>query len=262
MAKRVLAASLAAPLALTACSNDGALSSDPPKGIELVASGGFTSPMDAVASLDGSEFYFTAYVADEERQPALFKTAARAGSTAEVLAAGDPLESPTGLVLSCDGKTLYAADMGGEDGAIFSIAPSGGALAIPAKLGRLVIERRAQRCIPLDVMTPLQLTAEEARQDQALRPGRLHQFRIVVLTSIEHEDIENGVECGRTTRKGGSGRGRCGRKVREHARVVQQLGGRRAGILAHVFEPLEEETKRLAVRDGQPLARKHGAPSI
>lgn len=129
MAKRVLVAGLTVPMALTACSNDSGLSSDPPKGVELVASGGFTSPMDAVASLDGSEFYFTAYVADEERQPALFKTAARAGSTAEILAAGDPLETPTGLVLSCDGKTLFAADMGGEDGAIYTISPTGGTLA-------------------------------------------------------------------------------------------------------------------------------------
>jgi DNA-binding beta-propeller fold protein YncE len=89
--------------------------------------------MDAVASLDGSEFYFTAY--DDMKEPALFKTAARAGSAAEVLAVGTPLESPTGLVLSCDGKSLYVADIGGEAGAILSIATSGGTLADLAATG-------------------------------------------------------------------------------------------------------------------------------
>lgn len=130
MAKAILVAGLTAPFALTAChSSDGSLSSEPPKNVEQVASGGFTSPMDAVASLDGSEFYFTAYTTDADKLPALFKTAARAGSTAEVLAAGDPLETPTGLVLSCDGKSIFLADMGGDNGAIYSIAPSGGTLA-------------------------------------------------------------------------------------------------------------------------------------
>lgn len=127
MAKRILVAGLVAPFALTACSSsDDSLSSDPPKAVERVASGGFTSPMDAVASLDGSEFYFTAQ--DDQSQPALFKTAARAGSTAEILATGEPLESPIGLVLGCDGKSLYVADIGGETGGILSIATAGGTL--------------------------------------------------------------------------------------------------------------------------------------
>ena len=112
MAKRVLLATLTAPLALMGChSSDEDLSSDPPKNIEQVTTGGFRAPMDAVANLDGTEFYFTAI--DDLSQPALFKTAARAGASAEVMAAGDPLESQIGLVLSCDGETLYAADVGG-----------------------------------------------------------------------------------------------------------------------------------------------------
>jgi sugar lactone lactonase YvrE len=128
MAKRVLVASLSAPLALAACnSSDPSLSSDPPQSIERVATGGFTSPMDAVASLDGKEFYFSAF--DDAKQPALFKTKSTAGAAAEVLAAGDPLESPHGLVLSCDGKTLFAADIGGDAGAIYSISTAGGTLA-------------------------------------------------------------------------------------------------------------------------------------
>ncbi|HEX5061695.1 MAG TPA: hypothetical protein VFV99_20150, partial [Kofleriaceae bacterium] len=83
-----------------------------------------TSPTDAVASLDGREFYFAAY--DLEKQPALFRTASTAGATAEKIAAGDPLESPLGLVLSCDGKTLYIADIGGDAGAVLSVGTSGG----------------------------------------------------------------------------------------------------------------------------------------
>jgi sugar lactone lactonase YvrE len=133
MANRVLVTSLAAPLALTGCHSSDDLPSDPPKTVEKVASEGFTSPTDAVASLDGREFYFAAY--DLEKQPALFRTPSSAGATAEKLAAGDPLESPIGLVLSCDGDTLYVADIGGEAGAVLSIATSGGAITDLAVTG-------------------------------------------------------------------------------------------------------------------------------
>jgi len=128
MAIRNLVVGLAAPLALAACdSSDVSLSSEPPKGVELVASGGFHSPTDAVSSLAGDEFYFNA-IDDATGEPALYKTAARAGSTAEALAVGEPLESPIGLVLSCDGKTLYTADIGGESGKVLSIGTAGGDL--------------------------------------------------------------------------------------------------------------------------------------
>ncbi|HEY5922980.1 MAG TPA: hypothetical protein VIV11_14975 [Kofleriaceae bacterium] len=133
MAKRVLVTSLAAPLALTGCSSSDDLPTEPPKSVEKIASEGFTSPTDAVASLDGREFYFAAY--DLEKQPAVFRTAASAGATAEKLAAGEPLESPLGLVLACDGKTLYVADIGGEAGAVLSVATAGGAIADLAVTG-------------------------------------------------------------------------------------------------------------------------------
>jgi sugar lactone lactonase YvrE len=133
MAKRFLVTSLAAPLALTGCHSSDDLPSDPPKTVEKVASEGFTSPTDAVASLDGREFYFAAY--DLEKQPALFRTSSSAGATAEKLVAGDPLESPIGLVLSCDGSTLYVADIGGEAGAVLSIATGGGAISDLAVTG-------------------------------------------------------------------------------------------------------------------------------
>jgi len=128
MAKRIL---MAAPLALTACSDN--LPSDPPKSIERVAAGGFTSPTDAVASLDGREFYFAAY--DDAKVPAIFKVAATSGSTAQKLAEGEPLESPLGLVLSCDGKTLFIADIGGETGAVLSTSTDSGALTDLAVTG-------------------------------------------------------------------------------------------------------------------------------
>jgi DNA-binding beta-propeller fold protein YncE len=125
MANVFLVAALTAPAALTGCHSSGEdLSSDPPKMVERVATGGFTSPMDAVASLDGTELYFTAI--DDQNQPAVFRTAAVAGSSAEVLAAGEPLESPHGLVLSCDGDTLYVADIGGDAGSVLAIGTSGG----------------------------------------------------------------------------------------------------------------------------------------
>lgn len=133
MANRVLVTSLAAPLALTGCHSSDDLPTDPPKSVEKVASQGFTSPTDAVASVDGREFYFAAY--DIENQPALFRTSSTAGGTADKLASGDPLESPLGLVLSCDGKTLYVADIGGEAGAVLSIGTSGGVLTDLAVTG-------------------------------------------------------------------------------------------------------------------------------
>ena len=133
MAKRVLVTSLAAPLALSGCSSSDDLPTDPPKSVEKIASEGFTSPSDAVASLDGREFYFAAY--DLDKQPALFRTPSMMGATAEVMVAGDPLESPLGLVLSCDGKTLYVADIGGEAGAVLSIGTAGGSLTDLAVTG-------------------------------------------------------------------------------------------------------------------------------
>jgi DNA-binding beta-propeller fold protein YncE len=125
MANRVLVVTLAAPAALSACHSSDVLPSDPPKTVSMVASGGFTSPSDAVASPDGRTFYFAAY--DDAKAPALFETPA-AGGAAQELASGDPLESPIGLVLSCDGGTLYVADLGGDAGAVLATSTTGGAV--------------------------------------------------------------------------------------------------------------------------------------
>lgn len=129
MAKRVLVASLTAPLAVGACHSATDLPSDPPTKLTKVTSGGFTSPGDAVASPDGREFFFTGYTDDVDRLPAIFQTPSAPGSTASVLATGDPLEAPIGLVMACDGAQLYVADMGADTGAIMSVPPGGGALA-------------------------------------------------------------------------------------------------------------------------------------
>ncbi len=126
MAKRALAALTAAPVALVGCgSSDPDLPTEPPTQVTKVTSGGFQSPTDAVASPDGKTFYFAAY--DDQKTPAIFQVSSTPGSAPEVLALGDPLDTPIGLVLSCDGKTLYIADMGGEAGAILSLATQAGA---------------------------------------------------------------------------------------------------------------------------------------
>lgn len=129
MARQVLVA-LTAPAALIGChASDPELPSAPPTTVTQVASGGFTSPSDAVASPDGRTFYFTAYDL-ETREGAVFEVASEPGSAAAPLAIGAPLETPIGLVLSCDGQTLHVADAGANDeGAVFSLPVAGGAVA-------------------------------------------------------------------------------------------------------------------------------------
>ncbi|MCG8416499.1 MAG: hypothetical protein MJE77_00990 [Proteobacteria bacterium] len=85
-----------------------------PSQATMVASGSFEGPMDAVASPDGSTFYFSAHhrdaPADAVSTAAIFAVPSSGGS-AQVLASGAPLEDPAGLVMSCDGNTLYVADL-------------------------------------------------------------------------------------------------------------------------------------------------------
>jgi DNA-binding beta-propeller fold protein YncE len=127
MAKRVLVV-LTAPLAMVGCHLSGEdLPSDPPTSVTMVASGGFTSPSDAVASLDGSKFFFAAY--DTNQLPGIFVTSSEPGSSASVLANGDPLAAPFGLVMSCDGGSLYIGDIGNEYGAILTTATTGGPIS-------------------------------------------------------------------------------------------------------------------------------------
>lgn len=133
MANRILWALSSAPLALVGCSSsDSDLPTEPPTSIIKVTEGGFSSPTDAVASPDGKTFYFAAY--DDEKEPAIFQTASAPGSRAEVLAIGAPLSSPMGLVLSCDGATLYIADLAAvsnrdsQIGGVLATSTAGGAV--------------------------------------------------------------------------------------------------------------------------------------
>lgn len=125
MARRLLVALASTPAALIGChASDDGLPTDPPTSVTKVSSGGFQSPTDAVASPDGRTFYFAAW--DANQQPTLFKVSSEAAGPPTALAAGDPLEAPMGLVMSCDGNTLFVADMGGESGAILAAPAAGG----------------------------------------------------------------------------------------------------------------------------------------
>jgi hypothetical protein len=118
----------------------GGLPTNPPEEVSMVASGGFQSPMDAVASPDGSKFFFSGYTDEASPRPAIFSVAASGGGV-DTLVAGLPLEHPAGLLMSADGGTLYVADIGaragepGDDGAestqsvMYTLSAGGGALA-------------------------------------------------------------------------------------------------------------------------------------
>jgi DNA-binding beta-propeller fold protein YncE len=127
---------LAAPAAPGCDSGAEGLPQNPPQEVAKVTSGGFSSPTDAVASLDGSEFYFAAFTTDGDSPGtgAVFRTAATAGSSAELLTSA-PLEMPTGLVLSCDGDTLYVGDAGADTGGLYALPSKGGALTELAATG-------------------------------------------------------------------------------------------------------------------------------
>ncbi len=116
---------LAGALVLPACGGSGEdggdkeLPTTPPETVTKVTEGGFDSPMDAVSSPDGSTFYFSAHLSMDdsavESTAAIFKVAA-SGGEAEVVYTGLPLEDPSGLLISCDGATLYIADGGHQAG--------------------------------------------------------------------------------------------------------------------------------------------------
>ena len=112
-------------------------SSSAPGAVSMVASGGFTRPLDAVSTHDGRVFYFTGFTEDAERRAAVFRVAA-AGGSAEAVHTGAPLAFPTGLVMSCDDSTLYVADMRSEsDDPEAIIGDAGGLYAIATATGAL-----------------------------------------------------------------------------------------------------------------------------
>lgn len=117
---------LGVSLTAVGCAPSGGAAPDLPTSVKQVARGGFTSPADAVASPDGETFYFSARTA--AGSAAFFRVAAKPGSQATALASGGPLLAPRGLVLSCDGLTLYGSS-GGKGGApIYALPTAGGTL--------------------------------------------------------------------------------------------------------------------------------------
>ena len=105
---------LVAACGLAACGGDKTIEPIAPTATSMVASGSFEGPMDAVSSPDGTTFFFTAHrtdaPADAESTAAVF-TVPAAGGAVEILAADSPLEDPSGLLMSCDGSTLYVSDL-------------------------------------------------------------------------------------------------------------------------------------------------------
>lgn len=150
MAKTVLVALTAAPFALVGCDSSEDLPTTPPTTVTQVATGGFSSPTDAVASPDGKTFYFAAHD-DESGQPAIYRTASEPGSSPEVIALGAPLDMPIGLVMSCDGKALYIADMGSDAGAVLTMPTETGSAV--TDLGATGIDRPGGLAMAKDCKT-------------------------------------------------------------------------------------------------------------
>jgi sugar lactone lactonase YvrE len=107
--------------ALPACGDDGGggpLPAVAPTGVTLVVDGdeaGFESPLDAVSSPDGATFYFSATASAEVTESdsrATIYSVPSAGGEVDIMYQGAPLREPTGLLMSCDGATLYIADIG------------------------------------------------------------------------------------------------------------------------------------------------------
>jgi sugar lactone lactonase YvrE len=141
-------------VAAAACGSDGNTTDpDPdtditptaPTNVTMVATGGFEGPMDAVSSPDGETFYFTAHDTtgslEGESTAAIFQVAS-AGGQPTILVGGEPLEDPSGMVISCDGSTLYVSDLGSQsdeaeegESPIYTVATAGGALVAFAATG-------------------------------------------------------------------------------------------------------------------------------
>lgn len=118
-------------LCAVGCGGTTELNSGPPSQVTLVARGGFHQPTDAVSSPDGATFYFIA--STDANQPAIFRVDSQPGSQAAALVSGAALGQPMGLLMSCDGATLYVAGSGANplqavtlsDGSLHSVSATG-----------------------------------------------------------------------------------------------------------------------------------------
>lgn len=112
--------------------SDGGPAPRAPTTVTLVARGGFHDPVDAVASPDGATFFFSAL--DDDDRAAVFRVASTPGSVPTPLVSAGALTAPGGLVMSCDGTTLFVAS-GDERAPIQTVAASGSELTAVATGG-------------------------------------------------------------------------------------------------------------------------------
>jgi sugar lactone lactonase YvrE len=99
---------VAASLGCSSGGNDS-LPTDGPTTLERVADEGFTNAGSVAVSPDGETFYVLAY--DADAQPTVFALDV-ASQTLEALHVGAPMLYPADVATSCDGETIYVADMG------------------------------------------------------------------------------------------------------------------------------------------------------
>lgn len=100
------------------CGDQTKPESEVPTVFTMVTQGGFTAPVDTVASPDGETFVFLA--TDDAGAPAVFSVSSAPGSTATELVSGAPLVEPSGLVMACDGSAVFVTDRGANT--VFSLA--------------------------------------------------------------------------------------------------------------------------------------------
>ena len=108
--------SMAATLGLAACGgDDNPTQPIAPTQMELVTIGNFDAPMDVVSSPDGTMFYFSAHDTtlgpDAISTAAIFAVPSSGGAAEPIVTNVGQLGDPTGLLISCDGSTLYMADL-------------------------------------------------------------------------------------------------------------------------------------------------------
>lgn len=98
------------------CYSEGgdALPKGAPTTLERIADDGFTNAGAVAVSPDGETFYVSAY--GEDNAPTIFALDV-ASQHLEAVHAGAPLLYPSDIATSCDGETLYVADMGVQAGA-------------------------------------------------------------------------------------------------------------------------------------------------
>ncbi len=103
-----LAGAVATTLGCSSGGNDS-LPTSAPTSLERIADEGFTNAGAVAVSPDGETFYVLAY--DESLQPTVFSLDV-ASKTLEAMHSGAPILYPSDVATSCDGETLFVADMG------------------------------------------------------------------------------------------------------------------------------------------------------